>query len=504
MAGNIVITGSLLIIGTIIILKIYAVNIAVLVGYYSIILVLSIIFSLYISRKLVNTLVIPIKQISRYFMNLSRNGFEIESIQIKNYPNEIMPLFNELGKLLENFRNRENEHRLAQKTLQYNELKYREMADFLPQSIFEASEDGIINYVNKTWLNVFGYTRQDILSGISLTDILKGIAGSQLNSSENLVGFECLGIRKDGLEMNVILYTSRISKNNKYFGFRCLVVDHTERRKQIEELEKAKIKAEESDKLKSAFLANMSHEVRTPMNGILGFAGLMYEKEFDRQTQLEYIGHIKKSGELLLKIIDDIIDIARIEAGELKIVNTKFNLNSLLDGLLVMFERILEMKGKNLELSMFKDSVDPGFMLCTDAERLKQVIINLVNNAIKFTNAGKVEFGFSVFHDQVQFYVKDTGIGIPDHMHEAIFDRFRQVENPRYGGTGLGLTISKNIVELLGGRIWVQSEEKVGSTFYFTIPIHSNKSNNKSLAKGRKPKIIINPTIEENIFLLPK
>lgn len=481
LAGNLFVSLVLTIIGTLLIFKLYPYNFVILLWFYSIQIILCIAINLYISKKLINIVVLPVKQIARYFSNLARNGLEIEPIYIKNYALEIMPLFNELTKVIELLRNRENERQLAEKSLKYNEMKYREMADFLPQSVFEASETGIINYVNKTWHSVFGYTKQDILAGMNLTDILKSADDTQINSSENFVGFECIGIRKDKSELNVILYTSRITRNNKHFGFRCLVVDHTERKRQIEELEKARKKAEESDRIKLAFLANMSHEVRTPMNGILGFAELLCKKDLDRETRLEYITHIKKSGELLLKMIDDIIDIARIEAGELKIDAKKCELNSLLDNLLSMFEKIREQKGKNIELVLFKDYVNPDFIIYTDPERLNQVMINLINNAIKFTNVGKVEFGYSVFQEMVQFYVKDTGIGIPKNMHEAIFDRFRQVENPRFGGTGLGLTISKNIVQLLGGRIWLQSEEGIGSTFYFTIPCHQKPTNNKPL-----------------------
>ena len=239
----------------------------------------------------------------------------------------------------------------------------------------------------------------------------------------------------------------------------------------IKDLELAKKKAEEADKLKSAFLANMSHEIRTPMNAILGFTHLLANDDtLAVEIRKEYIGIIQSSGNYLMKLIEDIIDLAKIEAGELKITEEPVNIDVIFKELNSIFLKNIEAKLKPIELNYYNDlDYDQLVFLC-DNHRLKQVLINLLGNAVKFTNNGSIEFGYAVFGDFVQFYVKDTGIGIPKDMREKIFDRFCQIDNVRYDGAGLGLAITKSLVNKLGGHIWFISEAGRGSTFYFTIP----------------------------------
>lgn len=238
----------------------------------------------------------------------------------------------------------------------------------------------------------------------------------------------------------------------------------------IKELEEAKKKAEEADKLKTAFLANMSHEIRTPMNAILGFSSLLEDESLTHEIRKEYLGIIRSSGNQLLKLIEDIIDIAKIEAGEIKIEEAPVNINQLLKELWLMFSKSIEEKNKAVELYVYCEHDYQDFIVLNDYYRLKQVLSNLIGNAIKFTRVGSIEFGYSVTNNFIQFYVKDTGIGIPQVMHDKIFDRFRQVGIIQNEGAGLGLSITKGIVKLLGGQIWVTSEEGKGSSFYFTIP----------------------------------
>ncbi len=246
--------------------------------------------------------------------------------------------------------------------------------------------------------------------------------------------------------------------------------DITERKNHIIELQKAKEKAEESERLKSSFLANMSHEIRTPMNAIIGFAQLLLQEDLSKKDMRKYIDIITNSGNNLLNIINDIIDISKVNAGQLKIYKTEFDLNALLDEINLFFSSIVADKA-NLQLIINKT---PGvFYIYTDRARLNQVLINIVGNAIKFTEEGSVELSYAKKENEILFSVQDTGIGMTEKELSFVFDRFRQAEEGktrRYGGTGLGLAISKELVQLLGGRIYAKSQKGKGSTFYFTIP----------------------------------
>jgi signal transduction histidine kinase len=238
-----------------------------------------------------------------------------------------------------------------------------------------------------------------------------------------------------------------------------------------EELLLAKEQAEQSDKLKSAFLANMSHEIRTPLNSIIGFSELLSDPDCDQKQQLKFAQLINDSGNNLLAIISDIMDVSKIEAGEVRLRKQKFLVNRLLSG--IQREYAFKASHKGIELRLDPSNPKEEITIQSDDERLGQILINLVGNAIKFTENGFVEIGFSEVGDFVRFHVKDTGIGIKPESHHQIFERFIRVESAfsrKYGGNGLGLFISKSLVELLGGTIWVESEEGKGSTFYFTVP----------------------------------
>ncbi|OFX86393.1 MAG: hypothetical protein A2W99_13455 [Bacteroidetes bacterium GWF2_33_16] len=246
-----------------------------------------------------------------------------------------------------------------------------------------------------------------------------------------------------------------------------------------QELNDAKEKAEESDHLKSAFLANMSHEIRTPMNAIIGFSDLLGDPTISKEQRAEFIDHINKNSDSLLYIIDDIIDIAKIEAGQLTINKTECNINQVLTEVYNSFFETNELKNNTqLKFELIKGIQSDYFTIRTDPFRLKQIIINLVSNALKYTENGNIELGYIVKSDEdksfLEFYVSDTGIGIPQEKHNDIFERFTKLENCKtklYRGTGLGLTITKNLVEILGGKIWVNSTPNIGSTFFFTIPV---------------------------------
>lgn len=248
-----------------------------------------------------------------------------------------------------------------------------------------------------------------------------------------------------------------------------------ERLKAEENLKHAVEQAQESDRLKSAFLANMSHEIRTPMNGILGFTNLLKESQLTGNEKDEYIRIIEKSGNRMLNTINDIVDISKIEAGQVEVVKSKVSVNKLLEEHYNFFQR--EAKSKGLEISYKTCFPDNDSHIITDLHKLEGILTNLIKNAIKYTEAGNITFGCSLRtlkeKDFVEFYVKDTGIGIPEDRVNAIFNRFEQadIEDSRvFQGSGLGLAISKSYVEMLGGEVSVKSKEKEGSIFTFSIP----------------------------------
>jgi signal transduction histidine kinase/ligand-binding sensor domain-containing protein/CheY-like chemotaxis protein len=236
------------------------------------------------------------------------------------------------------------------------------------------------------------------------------------------------------------------------------------------ELVSAKIKAEESDRLKSSFLANMSHEIRTPMNAIYGFSGLLNADDLSKEDKSQYINIINENCESLLVLIDDILDISRIEVDHLVFTNEKY----IVDDVLVNLESFFKHNNnKQLTIEFFNKNSDHKLILNNDKVRFRQVFTNLFNNAYKFTDTGYIRFGYEVIKDYVRFYVSDTGIGIESSEMERIFNHFYKIENSferLYAGTGLGLAISKKLIEMMGGEIWVESTVGKGSIFYFTLP----------------------------------
>jgi len=241
------------------------------------------------------------------------------------------------------------------------------------------------------------------------------------------------------------------------------------------DLHSAKEKAEESDRLKSDFLANMSHEIRTPMNGLIGFSQMLAEPDIPDKKRILYAKIIEQSCNQLLAIINDIIDISKVESNQMTVNKTKVDINAILDKYGAFFEPSGRRKGVSIVVSDYLGADDA--CIFTDELKLNQILTNLIGNALKFTSSGSIKFGCTVKDKFLKFYVKDTGIGIETENFNVIFDRFRQVETGMarsYGGTGLGLAISKAFVELLGGVIWIESVVNQGSTFYFTLPIELN------------------------------
>ncbi|HEX7411076.1 MAG TPA: ATP-binding protein, partial [Bacteroidales bacterium] len=248
-----------------------------------------------------------------------------------------------------------------------------------------------------------------------------------------------------------------------------------QRKQNEQELTRSKERAEESDKLKTAFLASMSHEIRTPMNHIMGFLELLNYTEVNLVERQEFLNIIRSSGDNLLRLIDDIIDIAKIESHQVEVEETTISIHKFMNDILLTYKDLLSVDEKSeitieLNLAELQSLAD----IITDPQRLQQILNNLLSNAIKFTSEGRITFGCKLqSNNRLQFFVSDTGIGIPKEKLGFIFERFRQLDNGytrTYSGTGLGLAISKGLIEVLGGEIWVESEINAGSTFFFTIP----------------------------------
>ncbi|MFO7862529.1 MAG: tetratricopeptide repeat protein [Salinivirgaceae bacterium] len=255
-------------------------------------------------------------------------------------------------------------------------------------------------------------------------------------------------------------------------------------RERTRALQKAKERAEESDRLKSAFLANMSHEIRTPMNAIVGFTELLNYSNPTEQERIEYRALINQNSELLLHLIDDIIDIAKIEAGEIQIDIVPTNINELIKSIIPVFEkRKKEINKENITIKTSPEFNSTTNILQTDPIRLRQIISNLMDNALKFTDEGYIEIGIdneTQHHDSfITIFIKDTGVGMTTEQQKIIFKRFGKVENSNkklYRGTGLGLAICKNLTVLLGGKIWAESTQMKGTTFFLKLPTTPEKN----------------------------
>lgn len=373
----------------------------------------------------------------------------------------------------------------AKEKAEENEAKFRGLFDKVADAIFAYNPDNFeILEVNKSTSELYGYSEAELIGMSCLkfsAEVDKSIEVKErtLESGAVLVKYRHHK-KKDGTDVFVELHNYKVKVNELTLMF-AICKDITDIIKNEQELILAKEKAEESERLKSAFLANMSHEIRTPMNGILGFSELLKRPKLTGEKQKEYISIIENSGKRMLNIINDIIDISKIESGQMEVVIDDSNINDQLKYIYTFFKPEIESKGINL---VIKNDV-PSYkaIVQTDREKLYMILTNLVKNAIKFTAQGSIELGCRMNGSFLEFYVKDTGIGIPVERQRAIFDRFVQadtLDSRTYQGAGLGLSISKAYVEMLGGKIWVESEKGKGSIFYFTLPNKLKKNDQNS------------------------
>ena len=357
-----------------------------------------------------------------------------------------------------------------------------------PVSIVITDRKGTIEYVNSAFEKQTGHSFNEV----------KGKNPRILNSGHHPESFfenlwktilsgeawqgEVLNKKKDGkLFWENIIISPIMSGEGDISHFISVRENVTEKKKMLQELVVAKERAEESDLLKSAFLANMSHEIRTPMNGILGFLSLLEEPKISSEQRESYFEIVKKSSERLMNTINDIIEISKIESGQVSVNEDDVNINEMLHYFYGFFKP--EAAKKGLYFRSFNTIPPENAVIKTDKNKLESILGNFISNALKFTSQGYIDIGCTIENDNVLFYVKDTGTGIPDERIEAIFDRFVQADlsiSRPHEGSGLGLSISKAYAELLGGEVNVESEYGKGSVFYLSLPLESNGNTAKS------------------------
>ncbi len=367
----------------------------------------------------------------------------------------------------------------AEKEIKYLKEFNETIVNTMSHGILVEDKQGKIVFVNPAFEELSEYKKSELIG--KEWDIL-------VNKENKRVIYEIIGnrkvgdssdyevelISKNGQSVPVYVSSNSLVKDGKFDGVLVVFNDIRPLKQKEEELRKAKEKAEESDRLKSEFLANMSHEIRTPMNGIMGFATILKQEGSDKDNWKHYVDVIYQSSSQLLRLINDIVDFSKIQAGQMNVEEEEVDIADLLHSTKELFEEKRNRDGKeNIELKINIDSRLEKEFVKTDLRKLKQVLSNLVENALKFTSEGEIEIGCHVLNSDMKFYVKDTGMGISKENHQMIFEKFRQVDSSsvrEFGGTGLGLTISKTLVEMLGGKIWLESELGTGTTFYFTIP----------------------------------
>jgi len=428
-------------------------------------LVLAVIISLLLSRSISNPLNTLIKSIS----TTDKDGLPVKNVS----PTQIA----EIDLLSTTINNMLNSIKKSGKELKVERDFSVDLINTTPNIICGMDSKGNTTFINPAGEKVTGYSRNEII-GKSWWKLLnpdteykqvEKIFETSVN--EKIVDSEIIIVNKKGEKRNIV-WNSFIKRDNnnsiiEIIGFGNDITVQ----KQIEkDLIVAKDRAEESNNLKSAFLANMSHEIRTPMNGILGFSNLLKSSKLSSDKQQEYIEVIKKSGERMLNIINDLIDISMIESRQMKVLIEETNINEQIEYLNSFYKCKAESKGLNFT---YKNTLPANETnIFTDKEKVLKILTNLIKNAIKFTDEGSVEFGYEKKGNYFDFFVKDTGIGIPIERQEVIFERFIQgdISDTRaFQGAGLGLAITTAYVEILGGKIWLKSELGKGSTFYFTI-----------------------------------
>ncbi len=346
-----------------------------------------------------------------------------------------------------------------------------------PALVMITDSNGIIEYINPSFTEVTGYDLDYIIgknpkilkSGLTPPEVYRDL-WEHISKGLDWTG-EFLNRKKNGELYWVSSVISPIlNENNEITNFIAVKQDITALKNIANDLIKAKEKAEESDKLKTAFLQNMSHEIRTPLNGIIGFTQMLQLPDIKFEEIISYAKTIQSSGKRLIEIVNNVMELSKIETGQVSTHLNEVNLDKTIDYLFKLFANIAKEKG--LELKTRIISTDSQTTILTDETKLNQILINLIGNAVKFTKSGNITFGYDVLPNEIRFFVEDTGVGISPAQQMHIFERFYQGDtriSRNYEGAGLGLAICKGFIDLLGGEIGVNSKEGIGSEFYFTL-----------------------------------
>lgn len=414
--------------------------------------------------------------LANHTLLVSKNGKEIpiadSAAPIIGKENQI------LGAVLV-FRNQTVE-RLAKKSLIQSEKRFRNVLETIELIGVQLDQECRIIFANDYLLKLTGWSREEILNKnwieLFIPEDLRSAITEVFNKTVNDQQFPSSHtnqiITKNG-ELRTIKWSNTLNKQDDLSNpiITSIGEDITEQLKTEEDLIVAREQAVESDRLKSSFLANMSHEIRTPMNGIMGFSELLEEPDLTGEEKTRYIHLIQQSGNRMLNIINDLIDISKIEAGQISLHIEEIKLTDIFAHLKEVFQH--EASRKNLSLIFETETKELDCAIETDKTKFVQILSNLINNAIKFTKKGHITIGCKFNQEMIECYVKDSGIGINPDYFEHVFKRFRQEQqetNREYEGAGLGLSISKAFVEYMGGKIWFESTVGKGSTFYFTLP----------------------------------
>ena len=389
------------------------------------------------------------------------------------------------------------ERKRTEDALRSSEERYRLLFERNVAGVYRAALDGRLIDCNDACARIFGLGSREEALAHRLWDIYdladrREEVMSRLLEERSLTHFEVRVRSRDGRSLwilaNVTLLDGEDGKPELIEG---VLIEITERKLAEIEMRKAKEAAEAASRAKSEFLANMSHEIRTPMNAIIGMTELALDSPLTSQ-QREYLGLVKSSADSLLTVINGILDFSKVEAGKLEIERIEFRLRESLDETVMLLGLRAHQKGLDLSCHV---KPDVPSLVVGDPDRLRQILVNIVGNAIKFTEQGKVVISVEAESAGeravlVHFSVKDTGIGVPAEKQRMIFEAFAQVDGSttrKYGGTGLGLTISAQLVELMGGKIWVESQEGGGSTFHFTARLELQQERAGEVGAQRVP-----------------
>jgi len=446
---------------------------------------------------------------SHYLKTLEKHGdihdFDVEFVvDGEKKPVSVSAVYDATRNVIEGVVIDISDRESAIKNLKYNKEHLKQLIETLPETVFEVDADLTITEINKNGLRRSLYTIEDIKNKLNLKDILDPISYKKiLDYKDSVIEMEVPPvfnnelnfISKDGTISQAQVYINHIIENDKFAGFRCISIDNTKQKKYQKELVLAKEEAEKANKAKSTFLANMSHEFRTPMNSIIGMTELLLKTDLTKK-QFKFLNVITKSAENLLIIINDILDFSKIESNELVFESVSFRIKDVLTSVINTAFYSAKQKGIEINCNYLSYGGD-GYIVKGDPVRLNQILLNITDNAIKFTEKGSVNIDIIKVSEtektyEIAFNIIDTGVGIPEDKIEYIFKSFTQANSEtqrKYGGTGLGLTISKHLVEMQGSKLNVESEEGKGSRFYFTI----------EYPKGNQTELVINKEHETEL-----